>query len=213
MIESIIMPVLAEDGAAEAASGVEVVRAMLIVLGIVIIAVMLVIHTMGKIARRKSRRPSAREQIEQAKAGGGAGGRRWRAGMSADESAGSARRSGRVSAAEVEEARHFAALLDNKAERLEQLLAEAEERIARLEKLMRMRPDRDAEALRGGDRIDTPVASANHDQCSAVPPAEPADPLTRSVYELADQGHDSVEIAQKLDEQVGKIDLILALRP
>lgn len=39
------------------------------------------------------------------------------------------------------------------------------------------------------------------------------DPLTRSVYALADDGRSSVEIARELDEQIGKVELILALRP
>jgi len=38
------------------------------------------------------------------------------------------------------------------------------------------------------------------------------DPLTASVYELADRGLQSVAIAQNLDEHVGKVELILALR-
>lgn len=38
------------------------------------------------------------------------------------------------------------------------------------------------------------------------------DPLSASVYELADRGRSPVEIAQQLDEQVGKVELILALR-
>jgi hypothetical protein len=44
-------------------------------------------------------------------------------------------------------------------------------------------------------------------------PAAPLlDPLTRSVYEHADTGLSALEIAQQLDEQVGKVELILALR-
>ncbi len=39
------------------------------------------------------------------------------------------------------------------------------------------------------------------------------DPLSASVYELADRGRTPVQIAQYLDEQVGKIELIIALRP
>lgn len=40
----------------------------------------------------------------------------------------------------------------------------------------------------------------------------PADPLAASVYKLADAGHESVEIAKKLNEEIGKVELILALR-
>ena len=39
------------------------------------------------------------------------------------------------------------------------------------------------------------------------------DPLAEQIYELADAGRTPVEIAQDLDEQVGKVELILALRP
>ena len=40
----------------------------------------------------------------------------------------------------------------------------------------------------------------------------PEDDLTRNVYRLADAGHDPVAIAQQLNEHVGKVELILALR-
>jgi len=43
-------------------------------------------------------------------------------------------------------------------------------------------------------------------------PSQPSDPLARSVYELADQGVEPTDIAQKLDEHIGKVELILALR-
>ena len=41
---------------------------------------------------------------------------------------------------------------------------------------------------------------------------EPVDPLAKSVYSFADQGLDPAAIAAKLNEHVGKIELILALR-
>ena len=41
---------------------------------------------------------------------------------------------------------------------------------------------------------------------------EPADPVSRRSYELADEGRDALDIARSLDEQVGKVQLILALR-
>ena len=43
--------------------------------------------------------------------------------------------------------------------------------------------------------------------------AQRTDPLTEEIYELADAGRTPVEIAQHLAEQVGKVELILALRP
>ncbi len=38
------------------------------------------------------------------------------------------------------------------------------------------------------------------------------DPFTQQVYDLADAGHPAVTIARDLNEQVGKIELVLALR-
>jgi hypothetical protein len=45
------------------------------------------------------------------------------------------------------------------------------------------------------------------------PAAAEADPATQKIYGLADEGLDAVKIAQRLGEQVGKVQLILALRP
>ena len=46
----------------------------------------------------------------------------------------------------------------------------------------------------------------------AVPAGAPVDPITAQVYELADDGHDPVAIAQTLDDQIGTVELILPLR-
>lgn len=46
----------------------------------------------------------------------------------------------------------------------------------------------------------------------ATDPAGP-DPLTGEIYRLADQGMPHVEIARRLNQHVGKVELILALRP
>jgi hypothetical protein len=203
MIETMMHPVLAEEGAAEAVSGINIVISVMVVLGIVIIAGIMVMGTMGKIARRQSDRPSAREQIEQAKAGASGIGRRLST-SSSSGAGGFARHTPRASAAEIDEVRHLAAMLDNKAERLEQLLVQADDRIARLEQLSQTELKRDS--------YSNPESAANTDQPTRTAPVQPMDPLTQSVYELADEGYDSVSIAQKLDEQVGKVDLILALR-
>lgn len=55
----------------------------------------------------------------------------------------------------------------------------------------------------------------SHDDMSASTTAKSRsdlDPLTRAVYDLADTGCTPVEIAKELQEQVGKVELILALR-
>lgn len=89
---------------------------------------------------------------------------------------------------EIEQlSRRFSSQLDAKSVRLEKLLREAEEKIAQLEGRLSEQP----------------------------PPADPApveDELTRSVYRLADDGHDAPTIARQLSEHVGKVELILALR-
>jgi hypothetical protein len=99
----------------------------------------------------------------------------------------------------TELAQRLAAQLDNKAERLDQLLAEAEQAIARLEQLQKGAPPR----LGAGDEQDRPDAPESESD---------VDPATRQIYQLADQGHDPVEIARRLDQHLGKVQLILALR-
>ncbi len=88
-----------------------------------------------------------------------------------------------------ETARRLSGQLDNKARRLETLIDEADQRIAALGV-----PAEPATEL--GPR------NGEHQ----------ADELTRAVYEQADAGRTALEIAQQLDEQVGKVELILALR-
>ncbi|MAE66077.1 MAG: hypothetical protein CMJ18_17540 [Phycisphaeraceae bacterium] len=85
-------------------------------------------------------------------------------------------------------ARRFGAQLDAKGLQLERLIEEADRRIARLEAL--------------GRAPDGPVEEQ----------PTPEDPLARSVYDLADKGADATKIAHELNEHVGKVELILALR-
>ncbi|MEX2219908.1 MAG: hypothetical protein WD749_14245 [Phycisphaerales bacterium] len=80
---------------------------------------------------------------------------------------------------------------DHHAERLQRLIADADARIRRLEHLeaapARHSPDRPARADR-------------------------ADPLNQQIYALSDEGLPPVEIARKLEQQTGKVELVLALR-
>jgi hypothetical protein len=113
--------------------------------------------------------------------------------------------------------RRMAALLDNKAERLEQLIADADERLDRLER---------AEA-RGGARPahhDEPAPAPHHEPTAPPPPARArrsppdldrpvsVDPLHDRVYRLADSGLDPIAIARETGQPTGQIELILALR-
>lgn len=81
----------------------------------------------------------------------------------------------------------LAGQMERQAARLERLLGEADARIRQLERL-------------------------NAGQ-GRTPPRDPAvDPLNQQVYELSDEGLPPVEIARQLNQQTGKVELILALR-
>lgn len=83
--------------------------------------------------------------------------------------------------------RNFSEQLDARSSQLQKLIAEADRRI---------------QDLRG---------ATNHEPQPASDGEQP-DPLTRKVYALADAGRTPLQIAQALDEQPGKVELILALR-
>lgn len=95
-------------------------------------------------------------------------------------------------------AQRLAAELDAKAERIERLLAEADDVLKRGE----LRPVVKA----------TTIESRHPRRGPVVTPGEGADPLNRQIYGLADEGLTPVDIAKRLDQPTGKIELILALR-
>lgn len=132
---------------------------------------------------------------------------------------------------EIEQmAKRMGAHLDAKSMRIERLLDEADERIAKLEALEQHRTgDGSASSTASSSTPNNAAgqadASSTNDDSSAsqllvtaTTPSEPAvdslpdDPLARSVYKLADEGVDPHQIARQLDEHVGKVELILALR-
>ena len=98
-------------------------------------------------------------------------------------------------------ARDLGGQLDAKIIRIEKANQEADERIAQLQALRDSLNDPSTMASSAADQLVTPQADADQ-----------ADPLTKQVYALADQGKGPQDIAQQLDEHVGKIELILALR-
>ena len=164
---------------------------MMAVVAVVGIGVLLMISVRSKIARRNADRLSPRELIDQLK------------------SAGRHRGDAQSASAELlESARQLAAKLDNKAARLEVLIQQADERISLMSQLSGTGGVAQDGPPRAGaaepDRARTPVAANG-------PPVS-LDPLTQSVYELADTGYQPIQIAQELDEQVGKVELILSLR-
>jgi len=87
----------------------------------------------------------------------------------------------------------LAANLDAKAARLERLIAQADERLNRLE---------DRAAAESRPRPERRPGLT----------ADDTDPLNRRVYDLADRGLPPVEIAKQLSQQVGQVELILNLR-
>jgi hypothetical protein len=133
---------------------------------------------------------------------------------------------------ELEEtSRRLAAQLDNRYTRLEQLLAEADERIKRLEALgagggdgAKGRHGDTAQELaetpqiapRDGGTVQSAVSAAQRtlSRLRAERGAPPAgqDPAYAPIYALADKGKTPREIAQELGRQPGEIELILALR-
>lgn len=87
------------------------------------------------------------------------------------------------------------------AEELLQLLAEqADQHAVRLERLI-------ADADRRIKRLEQLAAAPAPRQF-----VEYADPINQQVYSLADEGMPPVEIARRLEQQTGKVELILALR-
>jgi hypothetical protein len=106
----------------------------------------------------------------------------------------------------AEMSRQISAQLDTRASRLEQLIKEADEKLAALKS-----------ATGNGQATPPPAPAALHRD---PPPEEPAlGPATNSVesqhadvYALADQGRSPREIAERLNRPSGEIELILALR-
>jgi len=116
---------------------------------------------------------------------------------------------------ELEETcRRLTAQLDNRYQRLELLLSEADEKIKRLEGMTgaaagpapeKMAPVSAAAALEGQKAL----ARLRKERGA---PAASDDPAYQPIYALADGGKNSREIAQQLGRQPGEIELILALR-
>ena len=121
---------------------------------------------------------------------------------------------------EVEQlAKRFGTQLDAKSIQLERLIRQSDERIEALHRLAETSSNR---SMPRSTEVRSDLADlASHAPAIPAPAAatpnteshvDDGDPLTKSVYELADAGTDPVEIAKKLNEQVGKVELILALR-
>jgi len=105
--------------------------------------------------------------------------------------------------------RQMAAILDTKAERLERLIVDADDRLARLERAEGTEPDR-----RPATPSPTPPSTApTRPRVEVTGSAEQSlDPVHERIYRMADDGLDAVQIAQKTGQPTGQVELILALR-
>ncbi len=178
---------------------------ILMVAGVVLIAVMLVLSVRRRIAKSQKNTLLPRDRMEQIKMN------------SRDRNEVQS-----LHAEMVEAGTRIVAQIDARAERLEHLIRHADERLDLL--------DQEGDSGRSGQSAAptapppqanpagpfslkqpaTPAAAPASP--AAAPPAEPRDALSREVFQLADRGLSALKIAQTLDEQVGKIELILALR-
>lgn len=99
---------------------------------------------------------------------------------------------------EIEQlAKRLGTQLDAKTLHLEKTMREAEKVIARLESVKQT----------GAPDVSTPAQSVTASAFESE-----IDPFTRSVCELADQGLAPKDIANQLNEHIGKVELVLALR-
>jgi len=153
---------------------------LLMVAGVVLVIIVVMINMRQRQSHRNSEHLAPREKIERAK---------QTHAMRGDL---------RQMMVELEDlTRRFSAQLDAKSRRIETLIDQADQTIARLEQL-------------NGQN----TASPSEPESKPEPQPDPVevDPLARQIYQLADSGENSIQIAKKLDEQVGKVELILALR-
>lgn len=121
---------------------------------------------------------------------------------------------------EIEQlAKRFGAQLDAKTLQMERLIDEADRKIHELKQVQQARQNTAdlretlASNLAEASGQGTPGASGAPTATNTEPaPQNPDEVLKKSVYALVEQGVAPAEIARQLDEHVGKIELILALR-
>lgn len=125
-----------------------------------------------------------------------------------------------------EMSRQMTAQLDTRAAKLEALIQDADERIARLKTLNEQAPARPSFTTPGEAIGQTTPAAAPHVPTPAaipepvavakiddVAPSPAIDPGHAEVYRLADEGKNIAAISNELNRPSGEVELILALRP
>lgn len=101
--------------------------------------------------------------------------------------------------------------IESRAARLERLLAEVDQRIALLSGLEQQAGDARSAPVEPSHETHRP-AERSVERPAPMVFAAPTDALADRVFQMADAGHSALEIAKALQEQSGKIELILALR-
>ncbi|MFM9994806.1 MAG: hypothetical protein ACKVU4_03275 [Phycisphaerales bacterium] len=103
--------------------------------------------------------------------------------------------------------------LDQRADRLESLIAAADRTLALLELARATPPPAPTNAGPSMPRPRQPVAvDARGGRNRGHAGTDPSDPLDQRVFALHDDGVPTVEIARRLEQPTGKVELILALR-
>ncbi|MCC7387541.1 MAG: hypothetical protein IT431_02105 [Phycisphaerales bacterium] len=104
--------------------------------------------------------------------------------------------------------RRLAAVLDNRAAKIEILIEQADDRLRALEAA-----GSDAGGPAGSREVRPASGMGEGSGQGQEPQASLAtDPLHRKVYDLADQGLTPVDIARRIEKPTGQVELILALR-
>jgi hypothetical protein len=115
-----------------------------------------------------------------------------------------------------EMARQMNAQLDTRSQKLQLLLDDADQRIAKLEKLQTQGEGVKSQPAAEAIRLNPP-ATARAITAPSSPainlPVDPLDAQHQQIYALADQGQGPGDIARELNRPRGEVELILALRP
>lgn len=112
----------------------------------------------------------------------------------------------------VQLSRRVLAQIEARSAHLEALIADADDRIEQLRRLEGGHT-RSAAPARSGDGADRRESDEISARAGRNGHAAGTDAVTRGVYDLADRGLAPVEIARELDQHLGAVELILALRP
>jgi len=103
-------------------------------------------------------------------------------------------------------ARQINSQIDTRFAKLEACIADADQRIERLERLLRRAGGHDAVDVTVSDQP-TPLSDQAGDRDTIR-----IDPMHQEIYRLADQGKSPPEIARELGRTTGEVELILNLR-